>query len=223
MLKVMIAEDDLLMADLLKDMLIERGYEVCGIARTVDQAVELGERHKPDLAILDVRLAEGGLGMDIAARLNRPGRPGILYATGNVGQIGLTNADGEACLGKPYRPEDVVRALQIVEQIVTTGTSSGPFPKGFYVLERSPTNDTESKEESRRLRRQQAALAGFGSFALGERDLGKVLTEAARICAEGLEVPFCTICRYRPEENDLLVEAGVGWNQGRHRTGRFVG
>jgi hypothetical protein len=45
-------------------------------------------------------------------------------------------------------------------------------------------------------------------------DLGKVLTEAARICAEGLDVPFCKVCRYRSEENDLLVEAGVGWHRG---------
>jgi DNA-binding response OmpR family regulator len=56
---VMIAEDDLLMADMLEDVLIGGGYEVCGIARTVEQAVELGERYKPDLAILDIRLAEG--------------------------------------------------------------------------------------------------------------------------------------------------------------------
>ena len=68
MLKVMIAEDDLLMADMLQDVLVASGYEVCGIARTVGKAVELGERHKPDLAVLDIRLAEGGLGTDIAAQ-----------------------------------------------------------------------------------------------------------------------------------------------------------
>ena len=70
MLKVMIAEDDLLMADMLEEVLVQSGYEVCGIARTVEEGVELGDRHKPDLAILDIRLAEGGLGMDIAVRLN---------------------------------------------------------------------------------------------------------------------------------------------------------
>src|SRR5471030_165608 len=64
MLKVMIAEDDLLMADMLADVLIESGYEVCGIARTVEEGVELGERHKPDLALLDLRLAAGGLGTE---------------------------------------------------------------------------------------------------------------------------------------------------------------
>jgi two-component system, response regulator PdtaR len=67
---VMIAEDDLLMADMLEEVLVANGYEVCGIARTVEEGVELGDRCKPDLAILDIRLAEGGLGMDIAARLH---------------------------------------------------------------------------------------------------------------------------------------------------------
>lgn len=62
-----------------------------------------------------------------------------------------------------------------------------------------------------RLLRQQAALAKFGSFAFVETDLQKILTEAARICAESLGVPFSKICRYRPEQDDLLVVAGYGW------------
>lgn len=65
-----------------------------------------------------------------------------------------------------------------------------------------------------KLLRQQAALAQFGSFAFKERDLLTILTEAARICAASLEVPFCKICRYRPLENDLLIEAGWGWDRG---------
>ena len=64
------------------------------------------------------------------------------------------------------------------------------------------------------LLRQQAALAKFGSFALRQSDLLIVLTEAARVCAEGLSVPFCKVCRYRPAENDLLIEAGFGWEPG---------
>jgi two-component sensor histidine kinase/ActR/RegA family two-component response regulator len=220
MAKVLIAEDDLFLADMLEDVLVGGGYDVCGIARTVEEGIALARLHKPDLAVLDVRLAEGGLGTDIAARLDRQGRPGFLYATGNLNQISLTKADGEASLGKPYRPEDVLRALKLVEQIISTGEASRPFPKGFRVLE-PPASDAEpslgnrqSTREIRRLLRQQAALADFGSFALGESDLGKVLTEAARVCADGLEVPFSKVCRYRHEENDLLVEAGVGWHPG---------
>lgn len=60
---------------------------------------------------------------------------------------------------------------------------------------------------------QQSALACFGTYAYREQDLIKIMTEAARVCAESLDVPFCKICRYRPLTNDLLVEAGVGWDQ----------
>jgi two-component sensor histidine kinase len=72
----------------------------------------------------------------------------------------------------------------------------------------------EDTERVQVLLRQQAAIAQFGSFALRQSDLLTVLTEAARVCAEGLSVPFCKVCRYRPEENDLLVEAGFGWKAG---------
>jgi two-component sensor histidine kinase len=61
---------------------------------------------------------------------------------------------------------------------------------------------------------QQAELAKFGSFAFRESDLHKVLTEAARVCADCLSVPFAKICRHREAENDLLVEAGHGWRAG---------
>jgi two-component sensor histidine kinase len=72
----------------------------------------------------------------------------------------------------------------------------------------------EDAARVRKLLLQQASIAGFGSFALRQSDLLKVLTEAARVCAEGLGVPFCKVCRYRPEENDLLIEAGCGWQAG---------
>jgi two-component sensor histidine kinase len=65
-----------------------------------------------------------------------------------------------------------------------------------------------------KLLRQQAAVAGFGSFALRQTDLLKVLTEAAKVCAEGLSVPFSKVCEYRPNENDLLIVAGYGWKAG---------
>jgi GAF domain-containing protein len=42
----------------------------------------------------------------------------------------------------------------------------------------------------------------------------KILTEAARVCAEGLSVPFSKVCQYRPERNDLLIVAGYGWQDG---------
>ncbi len=73
---------------------------------------------------------------------------------------------------------------------------------------------SETAKHVRKLLRQQAAIAHFGSFSLRESDVLKVLTEAARVCAECLGVPYSKVCRYREEENDLLIEAGHGWHPG---------
>jgi DNA-binding response OmpR family regulator len=130
--KVLIAEDDLMIADLIEDILVEHGYEVCGIARTVGEAVALGRHHKPDLAVIDLRLADGDLGVEIPAQLGALGKLGVLYATGNISQVAMT--DGDACLAKPYRSSDLLRGLEIVSDIVATGIASPPFPHGFQVL-----------------------------------------------------------------------------------------
>jgi signal transduction histidine kinase/CheY-like chemotaxis protein len=82
-------------------------------------------------------------------------------------------------------------------------------PRG---LDHAPV--TNAAVQVQKLLRQQAALARFGSFALRERNLLNILTEAARVCAEGLSVPFSKVCRYRVEENDLLTVAGHGWQDG---------
>ena len=77
-----------------------------------------------------------------------------------------------------------------------------------------PSPDRTSERGVARLLRQQASLAAFGSFAFRETDLLAILNEAARVCAEGLEVGHAKVCRYRPRENDLLVVAGFGWHEG---------
>ena len=132
MLKVLIVEDDLMIADFAEEILVEHGYEVTCIARTVAEAVAMAGRCKPDLAVLDLRLADGGLGTEVAAQLSALGRPGILYVTGNMSQVVLSN--GDACLAKPFRSLDLLRGLEIVAGIVATGIAQRPFPPGFHLL-----------------------------------------------------------------------------------------
>ena len=135
MLRVLIAEDQLIIAELMEVVLIASGYEVCGIASTVDEAVALGELHKPDLAVLDVQLARGGYSPEIARRLNSHGKFGVLYTSGEDARIStLTLADGEASIAKPYSAEDLVRALEIVREIAIGGTPTPPFPPGFRLM-----------------------------------------------------------------------------------------
>ena len=134
MAKVLIAEDDLMIADMAGEFLSASGYEVCGIARTVCEAVALSNAHQPDLALIDLRLARGDIGTEIVRQLPAGERPGILYASGNASQFALTKNDGEASISKPYSAEDLVRSLEIVAEILATGIASMPFPRGFRVL-----------------------------------------------------------------------------------------
>jgi DNA-binding response OmpR family regulator len=133
-LKVLIAEDDLMIADTIEDVLISAGYEVCGIGRTVPEAVTLARIHRPDLAIIDMRLADGGLGTQIVAQLHGGPRIGVLYASGNVNQV-IELADGDACIAKPYHTRELLAALRIVKQIVGNGFAPLPFPPGFHLLD----------------------------------------------------------------------------------------
>jgi signal transduction histidine kinase/ActR/RegA family two-component response regulator len=62
--------------------------------------------------------------------------------------------------------------------------------------------------------RQQALLAEIGRRALSDASLDTLLMEASRLCALGLEVRYCKVLEYLPDEDRLLVRAGVGWNPG---------
>ena len=62
--------------------------------------------------------------------------------------------------------------------------------------------------------RQQEILSELGVLALQGAAFEALLTETVRLTAEGLRVQFCKVLRYIPEENRLLVQAGVGWDPG---------
>jgi DNA-binding response OmpR family regulator len=140
MTRVLIAEDDLLISDMLEEALVGDGYEICGVAATVRDAVALAERTRPDLCIIDVRLAEGGDGTMVAARLmkQQPG-VGVLYTTGNADYVLATRAVGHACLMKPYRLSEVLGALRVVEQMARVGTTPSSVSPGLMILNQAAT------------------------------------------------------------------------------------
>ena len=88
------------------------------------------------------------------------------------------------------------------------------FDPTFLLLGFGSHRMTDDAAKVQKLLRQQAAIARFGSFALRQRDLSKILAEAVRVCADGLNVPFSKVCQYRAEQNDLLIVAGYGWQDG---------
>jgi PAS domain S-box-containing protein len=79
---------------------------------------------------------------------------------------------------------------------------------------RSPEQGGSSADELAYRLRQQELMAAFGLLALDALDVMTLLQEATRLCAEGLHVRYCKIMEYLPEEDCLIVRAGVGWKSG---------
>lgn len=70
-IRVVIADDDALIRDVLRDVLdAESDIEVVAAGCNVDEAIELVEQHQPDVAVLDVRMP-GGRGTTAALAITR--------------------------------------------------------------------------------------------------------------------------------------------------------
>ncbi|MGW3965626.1 response regulator [Amycolatopsis sp. NPDC005003] len=60
-LRVLISDDDVMIRDVLKEVLeSEDGIAVVAVAGDADEAILLAERHRPTVAVLDVRMPGGG-------------------------------------------------------------------------------------------------------------------------------------------------------------------
>jgi CheY-like chemotaxis protein len=69
--RVLIVEDEALIAMDLKGRLENLGYEVPGIAASADAALTLASRHTPDLILMDIRLQGARDGIEAAAEVRR--------------------------------------------------------------------------------------------------------------------------------------------------------
>jgi PAS domain S-box-containing protein len=80
----------------------------------------------------------------------------------------------------------------------------------------APTNandQTLSPALERRIR-QLEMLAGLGVTSLRGASFDRLLDEAVRLTAEGMQAEFCKVLEHRPAEHRFLVRAGVGWEPG---------
>ncbi|MBV8915791.1 MAG: response regulator [Acetobacteraceae bacterium] len=113
-MRVLVVEDEALVALTIEDTLTEAGYDVVGIADRPEEALELAGQHKPGLAVVDVRLASGGDGIALAELLLAAGPMRILFATANCGEVRRRARHGHGCLSKPFEAGSLVRALRAV-------------------------------------------------------------------------------------------------------------
>lgn len=103
--RVLIVEDEFLVAAMLEDELIDRGATVVGPAASLAEGMRLVERGGFDLAVIDWNL-DGEHSTPIAEALSEAGIPFVI-STGYG--IVPTEFAGHPLLAKPYDPCDLVR------------------------------------------------------------------------------------------------------------------
>jgi DNA-binding response OmpR family regulator len=130
--RVLIVEDDALVALDVSQALHDAGFEVCGVAASEDEAIEEARRTRPDFAIVDVSLSPGD-GRAVARALSER-RTAVLFATGQCEDVRrLAGSGAVACLPKPYDAADVPRALRVVANL-REGRPPGPKPDSMFAL-----------------------------------------------------------------------------------------
>ena len=108
--RILVVEDEMLVAMNIEDMLLDIGHEVAGIANRLEAGIEAAREGGFDIAMLDVNLA-GDLSFPIADILEEKGIP-YLFATG-YGRKGVKDDYGAApVLQKPFRARDLQQAIQ---------------------------------------------------------------------------------------------------------------
>lgn len=111
-LRVLVVEDETLVAILLEDMLADLGHEVAAIASRLEPAIRLASSVDCDVAVLDVNLGGSARSFPVADRLRERNVP-FVFATG-YGRAGLNgHAYGVPVLEKPFRPQDLAKALKV--------------------------------------------------------------------------------------------------------------
>jgi DNA-binding response OmpR family regulator len=133
--RVLIAEDDGIIALMMQNALISSGFQVAGMAARAEEAIHLCDREKPDLAIIDIRLAGPLDGIDLATRISPALMGGILFATGNPDvAVARGGGLGVACLRKPYLAAELIGAIRFVDQMIRGEGVPVRIPPGLLLL-----------------------------------------------------------------------------------------
>ncbi len=107
--RILIVEDDLLIALDLAETVREAGAEVVGPAASVDEALELLSSQQITVAILDINLGKE-LSLEVAQRLRRERIP-FIYHSGQIARLNAPDWPEAPIISKPSIPATFIAAI----------------------------------------------------------------------------------------------------------------
>src|SRR5476651_236178 len=115
--KILIVEDEFIIASDLRMILEGAGYEIAGIAASVPKALEIIKLKRPAWVFLDIYLSGKLTGIDLAKILVKMNIP-FIYVSANSNQSVLRDARMTKPYGflvKPFREQDVLVTLDVAK------------------------------------------------------------------------------------------------------------
>lgn len=113
---VLIVEDELIIAEDLKDILENLGYNVCGLAISAREALALLEEHAPDLALLDIQIKGGKDGIELAQQIRNQYKVPFVFLTSHADPNTLERAKAVNPYGylvKPFQEKDIHATVEM--------------------------------------------------------------------------------------------------------------
>ena len=150
MLRILIVEDEPLFAQTLRHLVeLNPRYEVTAVAEDSASALAAAEFRRPDLALIDLQLANGTTGFPVAVKLHELGVL-CLFTTGKAPSFPMPDL-AVGCLVKPFSQEDLVRALIMAEDMLRGR-------QGLQLRPNRPVNLRLYAEEQARVRIETTEL-----------------------------------------------------------------
>ena len=118
-MRVLIVEDDVIIAMHLAMLVADFGHEVCASVRTSSEAIARAIALTPDFALLDLRLAGGDSGVDVARELYENQAMRCIFVSGNLDEstrTALLPYEPIEFVGEPIVPAVLQRALMKAEE-----------------------------------------------------------------------------------------------------------
>lgn len=132
--KVLIVEDEFLIAMQLEDIVTEGGHDVVG---TICDMASLGGLDEgPEVAFVDLNLRDGPTGASIARELAARFGTSILYVTANPAQIGEPASTAIGFILKPFSSAAILTAISLA---AGNGHDIAAVPREINVFQR-PAN-----------------------------------------------------------------------------------
>lgn len=123
--RILVVEDDFLVAMQMESALVEAGFAVAGVASTGEDAIELAISERPHLVVMDIRLAGDRDGIDTALQLFAEQGLRCIFATAHHDEQSRRRAAPAVPLGWLHKPYTMASLVGMVRSALDALDAAG--------------------------------------------------------------------------------------------------